>query len=360
MIAFLINTSMKQKNIELKIWISFFSLLNALFLISCDADKKSNERSPGEVIAIVNNDSIYYSDIDKQVKQQIFDELNRIYTVRQLALDETIDERLIEQQAGKKGLSKSKYLEIYFKKYLDTGSIRRFTSYMQYDSFGINDLQRNIRTLNIHSKEGEKLLVEKYKKYLHKRLVDSLKIQAVIISKLESPKRFEINVNELNVHYTGNLSSSTSLVVISDFECEYCRKYYNIYEYLFKKYQSKIKFGFVNFSPYISICAMAAESAAKQNKFWDMHNQLFSQDQLPDTSKIFQVARQLNLNMSKFKSDFYSKEVSDLIKNNSQKCIDMGLFATPTILVNDNVIFNSSSKEEIEKLLENTLGREQD
>src|SRR6187200_2992820 len=107
MIAFLINTSMKQKNIELKLWMSFFSLLNALFLISCDADKKSNERSPGAVIALVNNDYIYYSDINNQVKQQIFDELNRIYTVRQLALDETIDERLIEQEAGKKGLSKS-------------------------------------------------------------------------------------------------------------------------------------------------------------------------------------------------------------------------------------------------------------
>ena len=119
MIAFLINTSMSQKNIELKIWISFFSFLNALFLISCDADKKSNERSPGEVIAIVNNDSIYYTDVDQQVKQQIFDELNRIYTIRQLALDETIDERLIEQEAGKKSLSKAKYLEFYFKKYFE-------------------------------------------------------------------------------------------------------------------------------------------------------------------------------------------------------------------------------------------------
>jgi len=344
----------------LKTIISFSALSIILLLNSCNADKKNNEKAGDEVIAVINNEPVYYTDIDKQVKQQIFDELNRIYMIRQLALDETIDERLIEQEARKKSLSKSKYLEIYFKKYLDTGSIRRFASYMQYDSFGINDLQRNIRALNIYSKEGEKLLVEKYKKYLHARLVDSLKIKAVIISKLESPKNFEIDVNELNVHYTGNLSSSTSLVVISDFECEYCRKYYNIYEYLFKKYQSKIKFGFVNFSPYISICAMAAESAAKQNKFWDMHNQLFSQDQLPDTSKIFQVARQLNLNMSKFKSDFYSKEVSDLIKNNSQKCIDMGLFATPTLLVNDKVIFNSSSKEEIEKLVENTLGREQD
>jgi protein-disulfide isomerase len=346
---------MRQKNIELKLLTSFFSLLIALFLISCNADKKSNERSPGEIIAIVNNDSIYYSDIDKQVKQQIFDELNRIYMIRQLALDETIDEALIEQEAERKGLSKSKYLEFYFEKYLDANSVKRFASSMQYDSFGINDLQRNIRTLNIRSKEGEQLLFEKYKKYLRARLVDSLKTKAVIISKLEPPENFEIDVNELNVHYSGNLGSLTSLVVISDFECEYCRKYYNVYDSLFKKYGSKIKFGFVNFSPYVSVCAMAAESAGKQNKFWAMHNQLFSLDRLPDTSKIFQIAQELNLNMRKFKSDFYGKEISDLIKNNSQKCIDMGLFATPTILVNGNVIFNSSSKDEIEKLIKKAL-----
>jgi len=226
---------------------------------------------------------------------------------------------------------------------------------MQYDSFGINELKRNIRTLNIHSQEGQQLLVEKYKKYLRNKLVDSLKAKAVIISKLKPPTNFEIDVNKLNVHYAGNLNASTSLIIISDFECEFCRKYYDIYEYLFKKYQSKIKLGFVNFSPYVSMCARAAESAAKQDKFWEMHDRLFSEKQLPDTSTIFQIARQINLNMIKFKSDFYSKEVNDLLQTNSQKCVDMGLFATPTILVNDNVLFNSSSKEHIENMIKETL-----
>jgi len=113
--------------------------------------------------------------------------------------------------------------------------------------------------------------------------------------------------------------------------------------------------GFVNFSPYISVCARAAESAALQDKFWQMHDQLFREKQLPDTSTIFQIARQINLNMIKFKSDFYSKEVNDLLQTNSQKCVDMGLFATPTILVNDNVLFNSSSKEHIENMIKETL-----
>ena len=355
MVAFLIDTSMSLKCKGLKKVISFSALAGILVLNSCKADKKNNEKPGDEVIAVVNNDSVYYSDVDNQVRQQIFDELNRIYLIRQLALGEKIDEKLIEQEAKKQSLSKPKYLEIYFQKYLDKESIARFASYMQYDSFGINDLQRNIRTVNIHSQEGERLLVEKYKKYLRNKLIDSLKAKAVIISKLRPPANFEIDVNELNVHYAGNLNSSTSLIIISDFECEFCRKYDDIYEYLFKKYHSKIKLGFVNFSPYVSICARAAESAAKQGKFWEMHDQLFSKKQLPDTSKIFQIARQVNLNMSKFKSDFYSEDVNELLKNNSQKCIDMGLFATPTILVNDNALFNSSSGEYIEKMITESL-----
>ena len=71
-----------------KTMISFSALTATLFLDSCNADKKNNEKSGDEVIAVINNDCVYYSDIDKQVKQQIFDELNRIYTIRQLALDE--------------------------------------------------------------------------------------------------------------------------------------------------------------------------------------------------------------------------------------------------------------------------------
>jgi protein-disulfide isomerase len=349
---------MRSKTISFKIFTVVFCLLNVL-LTSCNSDKKSNETSSREVVAVINSDSVYYADIDNKVKQQIFDELNRIYLIRQLALDETIDEILIEQEAEKKGLSEPEYLEIYFKKYMDTPSIMKFASDMQYDLFGINDLQRNIRTVNIHSQEGEKLLDEKYRKYLRNRLVDSLKAKAVIISKLKPPENFAIDVNKLNVHYAGNLNASTSLIIISDFECEYCRRYDNIYEHLFRKYQSKIKLGFVNFSPYISICARAAESAAKQDKFWQMHDQLFREKQLPDTSNIFRIAGELNLDMDKFKKDFYSKEVNDLIKNNSQKCMDMGLFATPTILVNNEVIFNSSSKEEIEKMIQEILAKEQ-
>ena len=332
-----------------------FCLLNVFFLISCNADKKSNEIQGDEVIAVINNDSIYYTDIDKKVSQQIFDELNRIYMIRQLALDETIGETLIEQQAKKNGLSKSKYMEIYFQKYMDEGSLMKFASYMQYDSFGMNDLQRNIRKLDIHSAEGKKLLTEKYRKYLRDRLIDSLKTKAVIISKLKPPKNFEIDANELNVHYTGNLNSSISLIIVSDFECGYCRKYNNMYEGLFREYSNRIKLGFVNFSPYISVCAIAAESAAKQDKFWEMHDQLFAEDQLPDTVRVFQIAHDLNLNMNKFRSDFYSNEISDLIKNNSQKCMDMGLFATPTLIINGSVIFNSSSKEDIAKVIEETI-----
>ena len=90
-----------------------------------------------------------------------------------------------------------------------------------------------------------------------------------------------------------------------------------------------------------------------------MHDQLFFQKQLPDTSNIFRIAKELNLDMNKFKKDFYSKEVNELIKSNSQKCIDMGLFATPTILVNNEVIFNSSSKDEIEKMIQEILAKEQ-
>ena len=349
---------MSLKTTSFRIFIVFFCLLNVL-LMSCNRDKKNNETPSREVIAVINGDSVYYADIDNKVKQQIFDELNRIYLVRQLALDEEIDEILIEQEAEKKGLSESEYLEIYFKKYMDTGRLMKFASYMQYDLFGINDLQRNIRTVNIHSQEGEKLLDEKYRKYLRNRLVDSLKAKAVVISKLKPPQNFAIDVNKLNVHYGGNLSASTSLIIISDFECEYCRKYNNIYEHLFRKYHSKIKLGFVNFSPYISVCARAAESAALQDKFWQMHDQLFREKQLPDTSNIFRIAGELNLDMNKFKKDFYSKQVNDLINGNSQKCIEMGLFATPTILVNNEVVFNSSSKDDIEKMIQEILANEQ-
>ena len=176
--------------------------------------------------------------------------------------------------------------------------------------------------------------------------------------------RLRVPVNE-DDHSTGNSGAGIILLEYGDYQCPHCGHAYPLIKKLLHQFNSGLLFVFRNFPlqevhPSAMIAALAAEAAGKQNKFWEMHDQLFSEKQLPDTLKIFQIARQINLNMNKFKSDFYSKEVNDLLKNNSQKCIDMGLFATPTILINDNVLFNSSSKEYIEKTITESLTDDDD
>lgn len=56
--------------------------------------------------------------------------------------------------------------------------------------------------------------------------------------------------------------------------------------------------------------------------------------------------------MDRFKNDFNNREIADKIEDNFYALESAGVYGTPTIMVNNRLIFNSSSIEEIEKTLQ--------
>ena len=139
--------------------------------------------------------------------------------------------------------------------------------------------------------------------------------------------------------------------MLSDFECDVCQENSVIYNDLFEKYKDKVKFGFSNFASYVSLPAIASECAAKQNKFWEFHDTLFTTQNNLDTVDLIRIAKILDLDIDIFKKDLISNEISSSIQQNIENLSNYGIYATPTILINNRPIFNSSSIEEIEGIL---------
>jgi protein-disulfide isomerase len=149
-------------------------------------------------------------------------------------------------------------------------------------------------------------------------------------------------------HIEGKGQNGILLVEYGDYQCPYCQQYYPIVKQVVAKYNDQIKFQFVNF-PIVSLhqnafaAARAAEAAALQGKFWEMHDLLYeNQSQWAESSNPMQFfqqyAQQLGLNTDQFKKDYSSNKVNDAINADKAAGDKLGIEGTPTFYLNGKKI----------------------
>ncbi len=171
-------------------------------------------------------------------------------------------------------------------------------------------------------------------------------------------------------HMKGEGSSGVVLIEYGDFQCSACYQYEPIVKQLFEQYQKQIKFQFRHFPivsshPNAFSAARAAEAAAKQGKFWEMHDLLYdTQDPTGKTGwvassnplSIFEgFAEQLGMNVAQFKTNFASEEVNDFINADIAAGKDIAVSGTPTFVLDGKKIENPSSYEEFVKLIDEAI-----
>jgi protein-disulfide isomerase len=134
-----------------------------------------------------------------------------------------------------------------------------------------------------------------------------------------------INAAPIGDHVLGPKTQKVTFIEYGDYECPGCGRMYQTVKDLTSKYPDKLTFVFRNF-PLTSIhanalaAATAAEAAGLQGKYFDMHDMLYqNQDawvtaSVTDRTRIFQnYAQQLGLDITKYKQDLSSKDITDKI-----------------------------------------------
>lgn len=148
-------------------------------------------------------------------------------------------------------------------------------------------------------------------------------------------------------HVAGKADSKVSVVEYGDFQCPACAAYALTVNAIREKYADRVKFQFRNLPlpslhPNAIGAARAAEAASLQGKFWEMHDLLYLQSNwgvwttATDPNSNFEsYARQLSLDVNKFKSDFKSEAINATINADIAEFDKTGAEkATPTYFVN--------------------------
>lgn len=169
------------------------------------------------------------------------------------------------------------------------------------------------------------------------------------------------NTNALTSHVEGKGSTGVTLVEYGDYQCPFCGQYYPIVKQVQTEFADKIFFQFRNFPltsvhPNAFAGARAAEAAAMQNKFWEMHDLLYENQSVwsstTDPTTMFKsYAQQLGLNAAQFQTDYASSKVNDLINADMAEGNRLGITGTPTFFIDGKKIEVSGSVANFEKLI---------
>lgn len=152
-------------------------------------------------------------------------------------------------------------------------------------------------------------------------------------------------------HKIGSDSAKARLVEFSDFQCPACKGAEPFVKEILAKNNPNLQFIYRNYPlaqhSNAKAAANAAEEAATQGKFWEMHDKLFETqtqwESLPNPSDFFaKIATELGLDGAKVKEATEKQKYSSLIQDDLNDGNTAALNATPTFYLNGKKLEVSS------------------
>ncbi|MDX6699233.1 MAG: hypothetical protein QOE65_2630 [Solirubrobacteraceae bacterium] len=127
-------------------------------------------------------------------------------------------------------------------------------------------------------------------------------------------------------------SGAPLLIEYADFECHFCRMAHvrlgdEAVRRVFRHFPVRSK------HPRAWATASAAEAAARQGRFWEMHDSLYADQGRLDDPHLWSRAQELGLDVDRFEVDRRSEEVLERVRRDFQSGIRAGVATTPTFFV---------------------------
>ena len=167
----------------------------------------------------------------------------------------------------------------------------------------------------------------------------------------------------------GDSTAKVWLVIISDFQCPYCRQWHDeafatvVRDYVDTK---KLRIAYVNL-PLQSHTnaipsAQSAMCASVQGRFWEMHDALFRTQArwstMADPQPLFDsLATSVGVEPAPFRSCVQSKATQPMIAADARRVSDAGVEATPTFFIGDERIEGAVPLVELRAAVDRALAK---
>lgn len=161
-------------------------------------------------------------------------------------------------------------------------------------------------------------------------------------------------------HIKGNSNAPLELVEYGDFECSDCGHAYPIIKAIQQALGDDLKFVFRNFPltqihPHAVNAAVAAEAAALQNKFWEMHDIILQNQKHLEFEDLLVYAEKIDLDSDQFKNDMQNNALRAKVEADFESGVRSGVNRTPSFFINGVKYEGGSEANKLINYLKNKL-----
>jgi len=158
------------------------------------------------------------------------------------------------------------------------------------------------------------------------------------------------------------------LIEYADFQCPACKNYALIVRQLKKDFGDDLLIAY-RFFPLINIhqnampSSQAAYAAGKQNKFWEMSDMIYeNQENWANSANakdlFIEYAKKLDLNIAQFTDDYNADSTRKFIIDQMNSGVSIGINYTPTFFLNGKIIQNPQGYEAFRQLVQDEINKE--
>lgn len=173
---------------------------------------------------------------------------------------------------------------------------------------------------------------------------------------MDSATKLAAAVDERD-YVRGDEDAPVTIVEYADFECPYSGHAHYILRQLLEDTDGSFRLVFRNFPltqirPYSLPAALAAEAAAMQGKFWEMHDLLFEHQDNLEPEYLIVYSQVLGMDVERFIIDMTSDEVGASVREDFVSGIRSGVNGTPSFYIDGRRYDAAYDYDSLKKIVE--------
>lgn len=339
------------------------SLVFALALITgCSAPRPSQaqprDQAPAgtpQVLATVNGVPITEQDVRTAAGLELARLEEQIYDLRKTQLDALIDKRLLEAEAGRRGVTLEALEAAEIASKVAPVSDPEIEAFVDANRARIRGDVTQLRPQIREFLREQKLAARRAE------VVGGLRSAANVDVRLAAPPVFRAEVDIDGAPIRGAATAPVTIVEYSDFHCPFCRRVQPTLTALLEKYPGRVRLVYKHLPldglhPQARRVSEAAWCAGQQDRFWEFHDAVYA-DTSNDASEatLNRYATAAGLDAGRFASCLASPDARNAVQREVSQGESLGLNSTPGFFVNGREIRGAQPLEAFVAIIDEEL-----
>lgn len=275
------------------------------------------------------------------------------HQVLESSLDRLIEERLLNAEAARLGISQKELLAAEVDSKVKAPTQAEVEAFYEANKARISQPRDQV--------------LPQISQYLQREAYQKARMEFIQRLNVRYDAKTTLDVYRLPIDTAGHPargpeSAPVTIVEFSDFQCTYCKSVESTLREVLKNYSTQVRLVYRQY-PIAAIhpdaykASEASFCAGAQGRFWEMHDLLLNEPSSLKEEALKARAAKLQLDAAAFNSCLQSGKFADRVKQDVRDGARAGVTGTPALFINGRLLTGAQPYAEIAKVIDEELHR---